>query len=65
MPYTLSNKPDRIKALPKKAQDIWIKAFNSAYNQYNGNEQKSNSTAWAAIKKSGYKQVNGIWKRWE
>jgi len=66
MPYTLNNYPDRIKSLPSKAREIWVKAFNNAYIKYNGSEQKSNATAWAAIEKAGYKKDSqtGEWKRW-
>jgi cation transport regulator ChaB len=53
MPYTMSNKPDKIKDLPKKAKIIWLKAFNSAYYQYLGDE-------------AGYqKGKDGTWWRWE
>jgi cation transport regulator len=66
MPYTINSIPDRIRDLPVKARKIWINAFNSAYDQYNKNEQKSNSIAWAAVKKAGYrKDDDGIWKRWK
>jgi cation transport regulator ChaB len=66
MPYTLNNYPDRIKDLPVKAREIWVKAFNSAYQQYNGNEKKVNAVAWAAIEKAGYRKDSktGEWKRW-
>lgn len=62
MPYTLDNPPDRIKGLPKHAQEIWIKAYNAAAKQYDGNEQKANEAAWAAVKKAGYyKNEEGKW----
>ena len=60
MPYSKSNLPKNIKELPSKAQDIFIKAFNSAFKQYNGDEEKSNATAWAAVKKV-FKNEDGNW----
>lgn len=63
MPYTISNPPDQIKGLPKKAQEVWIKSYNAAHIQYEGNEEKSNGTAWAAVKNAGYeKDKDGKWK---
>lgn len=60
MPYSKDNLPKNIKELPSKAQDIFIKAFNSAFEQYNGDEEKSNATAWAAVKKV-FKKEDGNW----
>lgn len=59
MPY--SKAPDRIKSLPSHAQSIWMAAFNSAFKQYNGDEEKSNATAWAAVKKAGYMKDKNRW----
>jgi len=65
MPYTENNYPDRIKALPVQAKKIWVAAFNNAFKEYNDNEKRANQTAWAAVKKAGYKKDNtGQWKRW-
>lgn len=61
MPYTKKNMPEKIKKLPSKAQDIFISAFNSAFKQYNGDEEKSNATAWAAVKKMFKKDTMGNW----
>lgn len=61
MPYTIDNPPDRIKDLPKHAKEIWIASYNSAHKQYNGDEQKSNATAWAAVKKKYKKNKEGKW----
>lgn len=60
MPYSKDNLPKNIKELPSKAQDIFIKAFNSAFEQYNGDEEKSNATAWAVVKKV-FKKEDGNW----
>ena len=72
MPYTKGNPPDAIKGLPKKAQEIWISAFNAAYKAYaalkrkgkvkaDNKEAYANSTAWAAVKRAGYKKRDGKW----
>jgi cation transport regulator len=64
MPYSKENPPDRIKALPAHAQEIWIAAFNSALSQYKGDEGKANATAWAAVEKAGYKKGDdGKWSK--
>jgi cation transport regulator len=63
MPYNSnSDLPDSIKdALPEEAQTIFRKAFNSAYEQHGGDEEKSNATAWAAVKKAGWQKAEGSW----
>ena len=65
--YTKDNMPDRIKMLPEKAMGIWMAAYNSAYKEYDKDEEKSNATAWAAIKKAGYgkDETSGEWKMME
>ena len=63
MPYSISNPPDRIKGLPKHAQEIWVAAFNAALKEYD-DEGKANATAWAAVKKAGYEQDSkGEWHK--
>ncbi|HUV87642.1 MAG TPA: ChaB family protein [bacterium] len=53
------------KSPPKKITDLfddeagsdaWTKAFNAAFEQYDGDEAKANATAWAQIKKMGYEK---------
>ena len=61
MPYSKESAPDRIKGLPEHAQEIWISAYNSAHEQYNGDEEKANAVAWAAVTKSGYKKEGDKW----
>ncbi|GAH31714.1 unnamed protein product, partial [marine sediment metagenome] len=61
MPYpSLASLPDAVKALPKHGQEIYQKAFNAAFEQYD-DEGKAAATAWAAVnisyKKSGDKWV--------
>lgn len=55
MPYSTDNPPDRIKALPAHAQEIWISTFNSEYER-SGNETSANKIAWAAVKKKYHKE---------
>jgi len=59
MPYSKDNIPNSIKELPSKAQDIFISAFNSAFEQYN-DEEKATVTAWTAVKKV-FKKKDGNW----
>ena len=64
MPYpTLDSLPDGVKKLPKHAQEIYQKTFNSAWEQHKGEdnaEARCHSIAWGAVKKS-YKQVDDNW----
>lgn len=56
----LSELPDAVKALPEHAQQIFMAAFNSAFEQYEGDpsdakamegkEEKCFAIAWAAVK---------------
>ena len=62
MPYERkADLPDAIKKLPSEAQDIWQKAFNAAYEQYNGDEAKSAATAWSAVKHKFEQNEDGNW----
>ena len=61
MPYKKDNPPERIKHLPKHAQEIWIAAYNSAYEQYEKDEERANKVAWAAVKKAYIKTQDGKW----
>lgn len=60
MPYTIANPPEAIKSLPKHAQEIFIAAYNSAYEQYKGDEERTNATAWAAVK-TKYEKKGDQW----
>lgn len=55
-PYTIDNPPPRISGLPDHAKRIWVSAFNSAFEQYGGDEGKANATAWAAVKRKYHKE---------
>lgn len=61
MPYDkLADLPDDVKALPKHAQEIWMAAFNAAFEQYDGDEEKAFGTAWAAVKQK-YRKEGDRW----
>lgn len=62
MSYTLSKSPTQIKDLPKHAKEIWIAAYNSAYEQHDGDEGKSAKIAWAAVKNK-YKKTDDKWAK--
>lgn len=55
MPYSKNDYPDTIKNLPAHAREIWIAAYNAAYDEYDKDETKAVSTAWAAVKKQYHK----------
>jgi len=60
MPYTTESPPDRIKDLPKHAQEIWIAAYNSAMDQ-DKDEQTCNQIAFAAVKRDYEQDSDGNW----
>jgi len=75
MPYNVNDDlPDSVKGhLPSKAQTIYRKAFNAAYEEYQDtSKRRSDDTsldavaarvAWAAVKKVFKKDAKtGIWK---
>lgn len=47
-------------ALPEHAQDIYRKAFNSAYTGYK-NEETAHKVAWSAVKTTYHKNSHGEW----
>jgi cation transport regulator len=65
MPYTESDPPEAIKALPKDAQRIWVSAFNSAFRALEGSskdrEQRAHRIAWSAVKQKFQQNENGKW----
>lgn len=66
MPYNKrSELPDQVKDnVPPHAQDIYKEAFNSAIDQYNGDEERAHATAWAAVKQKYEKdEHSGRWQR--
>ncbi len=71
MPYdTLDALPNSVKEnLPKHAQEIYKKAFNSAWDEYAApedrygdasREETAHKVAWAAVKHS-YEKKDGKW----
>lgn len=74
MPYTSTHDlPDTVrKNLPHHAQEIYHKAFNSAWDQYDlpqerrgsdDREETAHKVAWAAVKNSYEKNDYDIWVR--
>jgi cation transport regulator len=74
MPYSSNNDlPESVKDnLPDHGQEIYRKAYNSAWDQYDepeerrenrSREETAHSVAWAAVKKVYEKDENGRWKR--
>ncbi|WP_045217105.1 ChaB family protein [Desulfonatronovibrio magnus] len=72
MPYDKNSKlPDQVKNnLPQKAQTIYRKAFNAAWDQYESpakrrgdadREETAHRVAWSAVKKSYQKDEQGRW----
>ncbi len=72
MPYkSISDLPDSVSDnLPKHAQEIYQKAYNSAWDEYadpsdrrgdDSREETAHQVAWAAVKKSYHKNDEGRW----
>jgi len=65
MPWKKDTLPDAVKALPEHAQEIWLKAANSAMEE-DDDDKKAIATAWEAVKKGGYeKGDDGKWHKAE
>jgi cation transport regulator len=71
MPYnSVSDLPDSVRDnLPKHAQEIYQAAFNSAWDEYKGpddrrgddsREETAHQVAWAAVKQK-YEKRDGQW----
>jgi len=70
MPYKYpSNIPEGIKSLPAEAQKTWIDIYNNAYEQYKDRAEReglASATAWAGLKKAGWKKdKEGNWVKTE
>jgi cation transport regulator len=63
MPYkNRSELPDSVKNnLPAHAQGIYKEAFNSAWEEYDHDEERSHRIAWGAVKKKYHKNDDGKW----
>lgn len=57
---TRTEMPDTIKRSPKKAQDTWAKAHDSAVDTY-GEGRRAHQTAYAALKHS-FEKVGDHWE---
>ncbi len=64
MPYKqIADLPDSVKEnLPKHAQEIFRAAFNSAQEQYGG-EERAFRVAWSAVKRDYEKGDDGHWHK--
>jgi cation transport regulator len=65
MPYdSVADLPDAVRhALPKHGQEIYMEAFNSAWQQYaseSDREERAHKVAWSAVKKV-YKKERDRW----
>ena len=58
MPYASNDELPASVAdhLPAHAQDIFREAFNHAWQEYGGDEERSFRVAWAAVKRSYHKR---------
>ncbi len=75
MPYKeINDLPDRVREnLPKHAQEIYLEAFNNAWDQYAkpeerrgdaSREETAHKVAWSAVKKVYEKdEKTGAWKK--
>lgn len=63
MPYeSTADLPEAVKALPAHAQEIWRAAFNAAYEQYGGDEERAFRVAWAAVERQYEQAEDGTWR---
>ena len=62
MPYEeLDDLPDSVKRnLPKHAREIYLKAYNSAEEQYD-EEDRRHRVAWAVVEQKYEKNEEGEW----
>ncbi|MCC6729441.1 MAG: ChaB family protein [Chthonomonadales bacterium] len=65
MPYRSNGDlPDRVKDhLPEHAQDIFRAAYNSAWDQYEHDEERAFRVAWSAVGRDYEKGEDGDWRR--
>ncbi len=72
MPYKKESElPGAVRNnLPKHAQEIWMKAFDSAWEEYadpkkrrgkESREETAAKVAWAAVKNEYHKDAEGNW----
>ena len=58
-PYTKDNYPTQLKNLPLGARNLWIRTFNTVYEE-TGDENKARQAAWNNVKNK-YKKVGNKW----
>jgi cation transport regulator len=66
VPYNkISDLPESVRDhLPKHAQEIYQAAYNSAYEEYDHEEERAHRVAWAAVKNDYEKdEKSGDWKK--
>jgi cation transport regulator len=76
MPYRkIADLPTSVRDnLPKHAQEIYLKAYNSAWDEYDepkerrgdeSREETAHKVAWGAVKKGGYEknEETGKWNK--
>src|SRR5512139_646298 len=61
MPYSMSDPPAAIAKLPQHAKEIFIAAFNAAFDEYG--EQRAFAIAWAAVTRHYEQDESGAWHR--
>lgn len=63
MPYAhRTDLPESVRDnIPAHAQDIYKEAFNSAWDEYDHDEERAHRIAWGAVKKSYHKNDKGDW----
>ena len=63
MPYEMTDElPESVRShLPEQAQEIYLAAFNSAWEQYGHEEARAHRVAWGAVKKEYHKDAQGRW----
>ena len=65
MPYeTLTELPKGVKDnLPEHAQEIYQRAFNSAWDEYGHDEERAHRVAWGAVEHEYHRNTKGNWVR--
>jgi len=48
--------------LPKHGQEIWMKTWNNAMDEYDGDEKSAAKVAWSAVKRE-YRKIKNRWVR--
>jgi cation transport regulator len=62
VPYAITDElpPGVRNHLPEHAQEIFLAAFNNAWQEYGGDEERAFRVAWAAVKKR-YRKRGDYW----